>query len=58
MGDVLGELKTRRDTEQRTQVGALGVSMWFSERAYVDNLNGLDNLNLDFQSGKTGDFHS
>ncbi len=52
MGDVLGELKTRRDTEQRTQVGALGVSMRFSERAYVDNLNGLDNLNLDFQSGK------
>ncbi|MBQ8368269.1 MAG: hypothetical protein IJX43_04405 [Alphaproteobacteria bacterium] len=51
MGDVLGEMKTRRDVAQRSQVGALGVSMAFSERAYVDNLNGLDNLMLDYSSG-------
>ncbi len=51
MGDVLGELKTRRDTEQRTQIGAFGVSMQFSERAYNDNLNGLDNLKLDYKNG-------
>ncbi len=51
MGDVLGEMKTRRDVAQRSQVGALGVSMAFSERAYVDNLNGLDNLTLDYSTG-------
>ena len=51
MGDVLGELTTRRDNVQRSQVGALGVSMAFSERAYNDNLNGLDNLSLDYAFG-------
>ena len=51
MGDVLGELTTRRDNSQHSQVGALGVSMAFSERAYNDNLNGLDNLSLDYVSG-------
>lgn len=51
MGDVLGEMKTRRDVAQRNQMGALGVSMAFSERAYADNLNGLDNLMLDYSMG-------
>ncbi len=51
MGDVLGDLKTRRDTLKRTQVGNIGLSMAFSERPYVDNMNGLDNLTLDFSIG-------
>ncbi|MBQ5699772.1 MAG: hypothetical protein IIV74_00565 [Alphaproteobacteria bacterium] len=51
MGDVLGDFKTRRDAVQRSQVGALGVTMAFSERAYDDNLNGLDNLSLDYAMG-------
>lgn len=51
MGDVLAELKTRRDNVARNQVGNIGVSMAFSERAYNDNMNGLDSLALDFQSG-------
>ena len=51
MGDVLGDLTTRRDNSQHSQVGALAVSMAFSERAYNDNLNGLDNLSLDYVSG-------
>lgn len=52
MGDVLGEFKTRRDNVQRSQIGNIGLSMSFSERAYNDNMNGLDNLSLDYQSGK------
>ncbi len=51
MGDVLGDMKTRRDNAQRNQIGAVGVTMSFSERAYDDNLGGLDNLSLDFVSG-------
>ncbi|MFQ6703303.1 MAG: hypothetical protein ACLRFO_03850 [Alphaproteobacteria bacterium] len=51
MGDVLGELTTRRDGEERIQVGALGMKMSFSERAYYDNLGGLDNLSLDYAMG-------
>ncbi|MBP3397480.1 MAG: hypothetical protein J6K82_00955 [Alphaproteobacteria bacterium] len=51
MGDVLGELKTTRDNSQRVRVGNMGLSMAFSERAYDDNMNGLDNLSLDYMSG-------
>ena len=51
MGDVLGDFKTRRENTQRNQIGALGLSMSFSERAYNDNLNGLDNLSLDYAIG-------
>ena len=51
MGDVLGEFTTRRENAQRNQIGALGVSVSFSERAYDDNLNGLDNLSLDYAVG-------
>ncbi len=51
MGDVLGEFTTRRENVQRNQIGALGLSMSFSERAYNDNLNGLDNLTLDYTAG-------
>ena len=51
MGDVLGEFTTRRENTQRNQIGALGLSVSFSERAYDDNLNGLDNLSLDYAVG-------
>ena len=51
MGDVLGEFTTRRENAQHNQIGALGVSVSFSERAYDDNLNGLDNLSLDYAVG-------
>ena len=52
MGDVLGEFKTRRDNASQTQIGDMRFSMAVSERAYNDNLNGLDNLSLGWTSGK------
>ncbi len=51
MGDVLGEFKTRRDNARKTQIGDMSFSMAMSERAYNDNLNGLDNLSLGYTSG-------
>ena len=51
MGDVLGEMKTRRDNAQQTQIGDMRFSMAVSERAYNDNMNGLDNLSLGYTSG-------
>ena len=51
MGDVLGEFKTRDDDAQRIEFGNFGFSMSVSEKLYVDNLNGLDNMRLDYTSG-------
>lgn len=51
MGDVLGEMTTRRDTAHRQMYGNIGVSMSLTERAYADNLSGLDNLSLDYVAG-------
>ncbi len=51
MGDVLGDLKTRNDDVQRTQIGNLGFSMTASQRAYNDNLSGLDTLRFDYSHG-------
>lgn len=51
MGDVLGELKTRRDDSQDTKVGNMSFHMARSNRAYNDNMNGLDELRLSFNSG-------
>lgn len=51
MGDVLGELKTRREGPRRTQIGNIGFSMAISEKAYNDNLNGLDSMRLDYTTG-------
>ena len=51
MGDVLGGLKTRRENAQTTQFGDLSFSMAISERAYKDNLGGLDNLSLGYTTG-------
>ena len=51
MGDVLGDFKTRRDDDNRIQFGNFGFSMAVSEKQYADNLNGLDNMRLDYTSG-------
>ena len=51
MGDVLGDLKTRRGDALTTNVGNMSFSMAMSERAYVDNFHGLDYLNLGYKSG-------
>ena len=55
MGDVLGELKTtRHDDANDIKIGNMSFHMARSERAYVDNMNGLDELRLSFN---TGAFH-
>lgn len=51
MGDVLGDLKTRREDALTTNVGNMSFSMAMSERAYADNFNGLDYLSLGYKSG-------
>ena len=51
MGDVLGEFKTRNVEPQRMQFGNFGFSMAVSEKPYADNLNGLDNMRLDYARG-------
>lgn len=51
MGDVLGELNTRRDNGQRVQIGNVGLSMTTAQRAYIDNWGGLDTLSVDWTSG-------
>jgi hypothetical protein len=48
MGDVLGEMRVRDVASPCVQYGKLGFTMNMSERAYVDNMNGLDNLMLDY----------
>lgn len=50
MGDVLGDLKTRADTGNRMQIGNLGFSMTQSQRAYNDNLSGMDTLKFDYST--------
>ena len=51
MGDTLGELKTRRDDATETKIGDLSFRLARSERAYADNMNGLDELRLGFDTG-------
>ena len=51
MGDVLSELKTRRDNGVDTTFGDMSFFMTRSERAYNDNMNGLDELRLSFDMG-------
>lgn len=51
MGDVLGDLKTRRDAAPRYQIGNVGFSMAISDRAYDDGMGGLDALRLDYGRG-------
>lgn len=52
MGDVLGELQTKKSVANRTKIGSLGVKMSFAQRSYDDNMNGLDNLVIEFDAGK------
>lgn len=49
MGDVLGNLKTRKTENKTLSLGSLDMSMAFSERAYADNFGGLDNLALTYR---------
>lgn len=51
MGDVLGDLKTRPSDVHRAQIGNFGFSMTHSQRAYNDNLSGLDTLRFDYSHG-------
>ncbi len=51
MGDVLGQLRTRNDVAPRMQIGNIGFTMAMSPRPYADNLNGLDNMRLDYTTG-------
>ncbi len=51
MGDVLGELRTRKDVENRTSIGNVSFTMAMSERPYADNLSGLDYMAFDYQTG-------
>ncbi len=48
MGDVLGDFKTRKSEPNKVQFGDFGFSMAVSEKPYADNLNGLDNMRLDY----------
>ena len=52
MGDMLGELATKKDVLKRTQMGRMGIEMAFAQRAYDDNKSGLDSFKLDFDAGK------
>ncbi len=52
MGDVLGELPTRKDNDSRVTVGEFGFSMSRSNRAYADNMNGLESMRVDWTSGR------
>ncbi len=50
MGDVLGEFKARKENAAVTKIGDMSLSMAVSERAYVDNMGGLDNLSLGYEN--------
>ena len=51
MGDVLGDLRVRDVAAPRTQIGNLGFSMTTSNRAWADNLGGLDTMRFDYDTG-------
>ncbi|MBR1380384.1 MAG: hypothetical protein IJ560_02240 [Alphaproteobacteria bacterium] len=51
MGDVLGELKTRDVADSVMRIGNIGFSMSRTERAYADNMNGIDNMRIDWNDG-------
>lgn len=51
MGDVLGDLRVRDVAAPRTQIGNFGFSMTTSNRAWADNLGGLDTMRFDYDAG-------
>ena len=48
MGDVLGDLRTHKNQPATSNFGDMAFSISVSERAYIDNLNGLDSLVLSY----------
>ena len=52
MGDVLGEFEIDSTNKHTNQIGNLRFDMSMSDRAYNDNLNGLDNLSITFTNDK------
>ena len=50
MGDVLGEFQVRNVAPSAVKVGDITLSMATSERAYVDNMGGLDNISLAYSN--------
>ncbi len=50
MGDVLGDLKVTDNVMYKTAIGDIEFAMSVSERMYYDNMNGLDNLSLNYKS--------
>jgi len=46
MGDVLGDFNVDSTNKQSNQVGNFTVAMSMSQRAYNDNLNGLDEMRI------------
>ncbi len=53
MDDVLGELRVRADDArvQKTQIGAMRFELGTSDKAWADNLNGLDTLGFEYDMG-------
>lgn len=54
MGDVLGDFKVRGDGPTVMKIGNVSLGMAVSERAYVDNMGGLDNLALNYENDNWG----
>lgn len=51
MGDVLGEFNVTKDSAETFQFGDLTMQMSFSEKAYVDQMGGLDNMQFGYTTG-------
>ena len=51
MGDVLGDLRVRRVAPDMTRIGNLSFGLTRSERAYNDNMNGLDSMRFEYANG-------
>ncbi|MDR1337989.1 MAG: ankyrin repeat domain-containing protein [Rickettsiales bacterium] len=55
MGDVLGEFKVQNSKSgDEIQIGNLSFSISMSEKAYVDNMGGLDNMQFGYSAGDLG----
>ncbi len=52
MGDVLGDFNVNTDSKHETKIGNMTFAMAMSNRAYNDNLNGLDNMQISFNNEK------
>ena len=50
MGDVLGEFAVDSTNKHSNKIGNMTFDMAMSPRAYNDNMNGLDNLKISFNS--------